>query len=511
MHYMGYLVLQSTDNKNFTIIDGQQRITTLSILVLAVLKNLQLLQEKGIDADDNKKREEKIRTDYIGDLDTVTLISKSKLKLNKHNDDFYQNYIVPLRQMPKGGLTSSEKLLKQSLEWFIDKIHNQISSTNGAKLAEFLDSVADKLFFTTITVTDELNAFKVFETLNARGVRLSSTDLLKNYLFQVVSSDKPKPHETEISRIEKSWETMVSKLRSESFPDFLRTYWNSENKLVRKSELFKVIKKQITSKQKVFELIRNLEDNLNIYIALKEPQNEFWQNPEQKRYVEELKMFCIKQPFGLLMSAYKKLNDSDFTKLLKACVVISFRYNIICGLNPNEQEKVYNKLAYELSQGSLTTINEIIDKLKAIYPEDASFFAAFSEKEINTNGGRNNKIVKYILFNLEKQLSNNDFNNDSDKYSIEHILPENPDESWTNYEESRDERFIYRLGNLTLLNKMENRDIANKNYESKKTVYENSQFVLTKEIAQDYDFWDIDKIANRQKQLAKLAKVIWKL
>lgn len=95
-HYMGYLVLQTKDNKNFDIVDGQQRMTTLSLLVLAILESLQALQLKGIDPENNKKREEQLRNSYIGYLDPVTLIARSKLQLNKHNDSFYQNYLVSL-------------------------------------------------------------------------------------------------------------------------------------------------------------------------------------------------------------------------------------------------------------------------------------------------------------------------------------------------------------------------------------------------------------------------------
>ncbi len=506
-HYMGYLVLQSSDSKKFDIIDGQQRITTLSILALAVLKNLQILQEKGVDPEKNKKREDQIRSTFIGYLDPVTLISRSKLKLNKHNDYFYQNYMTTLRDMPRSGLKTSEKLLKQSLEWFIKKIQNEISNNNGEELARFIDDIADKLFFTKITVTDELNAFKVFETLNARGVRLSSTDLLKNYLFSVVNSANS--HESEMHSLEISWGKIVNKLGGDSFPDYLRAFWNSKNKLVRKSELFKTIKKQISNMEQVFSLIRELEDNLDIYTAFGHPEDEFW-TQEQKKYIKELKMFNIRQPFSLLMIACKKFNEEDFTKLLRACSIISFRYNVICGLNPNEQENVYNKTANLIAHSNKLTINEVIDNLKDVYPEDSRFGAAFEEKELNTTGGRQNKIAKYILFEIEKQLSNQDYEIDSDKYSLEHILPENPDETWAEYEESRDEKYIYRLGNFTLLTKTENKDIGNKNFEIKKLVYKNSQFEITKKIT-DYEDWNIEKIANRQKKLAKTAKTVWKL
>ncbi|MFH1288383.1 MAG: DUF262 domain-containing protein, partial [bacterium] len=283
-HYMGYLVLQSSNSKHFDIIDGQQRMTTLSVFVLAVLKNLQLLQSKGVDSASNKKREDQLRNTYIGYLDPVTLITSSKLRLNKHNDSFYQNYLAPLQNIPQRGLNFSEKLIKKAFEWFLDRVKKDISDKDGADLARFIDSVADKLFFTVITVTDELNAFKVFETLNARGVRLSATDLLKNYLFSIISNENP--HEMEMKNIEERWEKIVGKLGSESFPDFLRVYWNSRNKLVRKTDLFKTIKTFIQNKEKAFSLVRELDENADFYAALRNPEDELWDS-EQKKYISE--------------------------------------------------------------------------------------------------------------------------------------------------------------------------------------------------------------------------------
>lgn len=87
-HYMGYLVLQSGDERNYDIIDGQQRMTTLSLLVLAILSNLGRLVELKVEADDNRRRIEELRKTYIGYLDPVTLIATPKLKLNRHNDQY---------------------------------------------------------------------------------------------------------------------------------------------------------------------------------------------------------------------------------------------------------------------------------------------------------------------------------------------------------------------------------------------------------------------------------------
>lgn len=76
---MGYLVLQSSDNKRFDVIDGQQRLTTISILILAALGHLQELVAAGMDAADNTKRGEQLRSSYIGYLDPVSLVSQTKL------------------------------------------------------------------------------------------------------------------------------------------------------------------------------------------------------------------------------------------------------------------------------------------------------------------------------------------------------------------------------------------------------------------------------------------------
>lgn len=507
-HYMGYLVIQTKDNKYFDIIDGQQRMTTLSLLVLAILKNLEVLQSKGVDKDNNKKRAEQLRNTYIGYLDPVTLISRSKLQLNKHNDSFYQNYLVPLHGIPQRGLNYSEKLLKKALEWFIERVSKDIPNADGMQLARFVDSVADKLFFTVITVTDELNAFKVFETLNARGVRLSSTDLLKNYLFSVVYSENP--HDTEMKKIEERWEKIVGTLGSESFPDFLRVYWNSQNKLVRKTDLFKTIKSSVKNKGKAFSLIRELDENADIYAALRDSDDELW-TAEQKIYIGELRMFGIKQPYSLLMIAHKKFSGDEFTRVLRACSIISFRYNVICNFHTGEQEKVYSDIAYDIFTGELASAQAVIDRLKVVYPEDSVFSAAFAEKELSTVGARNKKVVRYILFALEKHLSNNDYDFDSDKYGIEHVLPESPGLEWPDYDENRDYRFIYRIGNYALLTASENRDIGNKGYVVKKKVYEKSGFTITKKIAEDNSSWDKDRIATRQQSIAKWATSVWRL
>jgi len=265
-HYMGYLVLQSSNNKQFDIIDGQQRLTTISILILAALDHLQKLVSLAIEPEKNQRRKENLQNSYIGYVDPVSLVPRSKLELNRHNNRFYQTYLVPLVAIPVRGLDASEHQLRKAFNWFRDKIaaHSQQS---GENVAIFVDTIVDKLFFTTISVTDELDAFKVFETLNARGVRLSSTDLLKNYLFSIIAASNT--HEVELKALEERWQRIVDELGSESFPDFLRVYWNSCHRLVRKADLFKTIRRHVVTKEQAFSLLRELDRSASIYAALR--------------------------------------------------------------------------------------------------------------------------------------------------------------------------------------------------------------------------------------------------
>ncbi len=507
---MGYLVLQSENDKVFDVIDGQQRLTTLSLIVLAVLKNLRRLVETGKDAEANKQRQEQIRQTYIGYLDPVTLVPRCKLSLNRNNDNYYQTYLVPLEALPVRGFRASEHSLRKAFEWFDRRIAEEYVKNNpnpGVALATFVEGMSDKLFFTVITVTNELNAYKVFETLNARGVRLSSTDLLKNYLFSLLHREGQ--HEHEIKNLENRWEAMVGRLGSESFPDFLRVHWNSRNAFVRQTELFKTIRNRMSSREAVFDLIRRMEQDVETYVALTQPETSDW-SPEAKQYVKELRMFSVRQPFPLLLSAKRTLPEG-FVSLLRACSVVSFRYNVIGSQPANEQERVYNSVATKVASGELNTASAIIAGLSTIYPNDKFFKEAFSEKSIRTTQSRNKRIVRYILCALEYKLTQTDLDFDSIAFNIEHVLPENPGAGWDAFSENELEALTYRLGNLALLANGTNKDIGNAPFAAKKPAYATSTFAATRKLAEENDDWTPERLAARQNWMANQATSIWRI
>ncbi len=510
-HYMGYLVLQSQDEKTFDVIDGQQRLSTLSLIVLAALKNLKRLVGEGKNPEQNQQRLDQIRSTYIGYLDPVTLVARSKLTLNRNNDSYYQNYLVPLGHLPVRGFRASEHSLRKAFEWYEKRIRDYTKKRGGDEgvaLASLVETLSDRLFFTVINVTDELNAYKVFETLNARGVRLSSTDLLKNYLFSVLHRNGEHPHE--MAALEDRWEAIVTRLGAESVPDFLLSHWNSRRTFVRQSELFKTIRGKVTNREAVFELLRGLEEDMDTYLSLTNPEASHW-NATLKNHAQQLRMFKVRQPFPFILAAHRTLSEEDFKKILRACVMVAFRYNVIGNLPTHEQERAYYAAAQKLNIGEATNARSVLESLYEIYPTDDQFKTAFSEKIIRTTDARNRRVVRYVLCELERQDSNQDYDFESDIFNVEHILPQNPETNWAQFTDEEAEAMVYRIGNMALLEKSVNRDIANADYQAKRPRLQASSFALTRKLAEENADWNPGRIALRQQKLAKIATAIWRV
>lgn len=508
-HYMGYLVLQTSDNQKFKIIDGQQRITTLSILILSTIKCLEdLVTEDSLG--NNIIRANNLRGIYIGTFNNVTMLSKNKLQLNKNGDHYYSNYLVPLQDLPLRKRNESEKRMRSCFLWYYKII--KATYKTGEELAAFIESFVHKLYFTVIEVNNTVNAYKVFETLNARGVQLSSADLLKNYLFSIVDKEPIEDVQDNIDGLENHWSETISQLGNRRIDDYLRYFWNSKNKTVRKNQLFKAIKSEITTAQEVFQLLRDLKKNVALYIAIQEPQKEadFWEADNSKMYyraiqpLEELKLFGVKQTYSLLMTAYNNLSDKLFVKLLKFCSIIAFRYNVVSRLNANEQERVYNELTLFI----LKTKQIDYKKLAQLYVNKEEFIARLKGIEFKRS---RHKLVRYILATLEQQQHEHEIDYTSSAYTVEHILPEKTkEEAWSDFEDDDKERFIYRLGNLTLLEKKKNEKLGNLSYDKKLEIYKVSSCQLTQNIPVHYEEWGPMQVNRRQQQLAKLAAQAWR-
>lgn len=507
-HYLGYLVLQKSQDgdENFWIIDGQQRLTTLSILALAITALFNEWSKQGVDSEDNKIRAEKLTERYLGNFSTSKLSISPKLMLNRNNDDFYKSWLLKLRKPTSlAKLKPSQRLMQKAFDYFFNQLSDKFKANkSGAELAEFLEKIVGTgIVFTQIVVENDLDAFKVFETLNARGVKLSTADLLKNYLFKLTSQ----MGEIDLNEAERQWQNINDTIRANDLTTFIRHYWNSKYRIERQPTLFKAIKREISSPQLAFDFLNDLENMSQFYTAFNNPSDDIW-NKEESIQLKVLEMLGVTTCYSLMLAAINHMDRKELKILLRELAVITFRYNII-GLNPNEAERLFSKVANEITNKSITTAKDATLALKALYVSDKNFVQSFSTVSINTK--RKKELVKYILVKIENQIAEKDYQPEDAVATIEHILPENPGSVWEDaFSIDIQDDYIYRIGNYGLLEASINHKLdGNKPFLEKLVEYKKSAYKLSNEYCA-YEKFDPAIIALRQEKMAKTAKTIWK-
>jgi uncharacterized protein DUF1524 len=379
---------------------------------------------------------------------------------------------------------------------------------DGVTLAELLaETVGRQLLFILITVDDELNAYTVFETLNARGLELSATDLLKNYLFSRVRVA------ADLDALQRRWRGLTSTVQQERFPEFFRYHLQTEHARVRSQRLFKLVRDSVRTPEQVFGLMEALEGRAELFTALADPNHGYWiELPAARPFVSELNLFRVRQMTPLLFAAWEKLSKENFVGILRLVSVISFRYSVVSGLNTNALEPVYHGAAKSVLDGSARTPAEVFAQLRPIYVDDTRFEQEFARFPIDTSGQRK-RVAKYVLARLESDASGRACDPDTDPGTIEHILPENPAEVWeASFPPSQWESMIYRLGNLTLLEPSANRRVGNAEYQEKLAAYAQSVYTLTEKIPElAPDEWTPALLDARQRQLAARARHVWRV
>lgn len=508
-HYMGALVVESLSDREFRIIDGQQRLATLSLLALAVIEQLRALVEQDIEPAPNRERAIALRNRFIGEKDPASLQESSKLFLNQTDDPFYQDYLVQCREpINPRGLPTSNRRLWECFRYFRQRLAGvDAFKRDGVAVAEFLnETIARQLLFILISVDDELNAYTVFETLNARGLELSSTDLLKNYLFSRIQVS------ADLEALQRRWRQLIATVRQERFPEFLRYHLLCEHRQVRRQRLFKMVRDSVREPRQVFDLMAALELRAELFNALSDPYHEFWiERPECQPAIKELNLFGVRQMTPLLFAVWSRFSAPDFARTLKLVSVIAFRYSVVGQLNTNALEPIYHDAAQGVLDGSLRGPAAVFACLRSIYIDDDRFERDFASLEIDTSR-RRKKLAKYILAGLESDASGKPCDAETDPATIEHILPENPLEAWSEcFPAERWANSIYRLGNLTLLESSTNRRIGNGPYEDKQAEYAQSAYVLTRDIPRMApEEWTPALLEKRQRRLAERAVHLWR-
>ena len=506
-HYMGALVVEAKSDRRFVIIDGQQRVATLSLLILAVIDALGKLAHRGVATKDNKTRAEELRKRFIGEKDPASLVESSRLQLNETDDGFYQDYLVQLRppRNPRG-LVRSNRSLWKCFTYFQKRVEETDAFRHdGTALARLVSEfVARRLVFILITVDDALNAYTVFETLNARGLELTTTDLLKNYVFARASSaDRPS--------MLRRWRRIAATVGQQNVPHLLRYHMLCEEPKVRSRRLFKLMRSRYRTPKDVYELLEVLESRAEVFAAMKDPLHGYWVDlPEARRYIVELNVFRVTQMMPLVFTAWERWHPAEFVRMLRLLCTLAFRYTVVSRLNPSELEAAYHRASKAVAEGAVGGARALFHLLESIYVTDEQTKNDFALLSIPTRGPRK-RLVRYILARLEADMSGKPCDPETDPGTIEHILPENPDSAWEDdFPVGRQDAAVNRIGNLTLLEAGLNREVANASYGEKVDAYRRSGYALSRDVLDVApEEWTQARLDARQRRLAARAAHIW--
>ncbi len=507
-YLLGSVVFNVEEAPQLFIIDGQQRLTTASILLCALRNHL---IECG-------------KNDLANELEEHFLVNMQgtghftpKLILNGYDKDFYHNYIFQ-KYTPfdaktlaqKSGLPTSNKYLASCYDYMHNKIKDmceqdwQIENLTSSILAAY----DKKLVIININVGNDQDAFRLFETLNERGRDLSKFDLLKNHMFSIANE--------KLRSVQTNWEIISQHLGYQRTVKFIRHHWMSTKGEVREKDLFIKIQSYIITSDMAEEYTASLVEPSALYGAFFSYDHHLWDKyAKGKRYhlrhlLHATKVMQAEQLFIVLLAILES-NPKMCVDMLRMLTIFTFRYSTICGMPAASLTSVYINAAHHIRKNPNTTADEVFSKFFAdLYPDDQQFHEAFSNKFT-----RDKALARYILIEINNSLDGRpsmETQTNTSVTDLEHIVPIKYDEYWKDVDQKSlegIEQYVHYLGNMTLLSSKLNQGIGNSDFETKKEAYIKDSIAITEWVVA-MQKWGIDEIMERQKLMADEAVKIWR-
>jgi hypothetical protein len=514
-YFVGLMVFMRTDDGRLRVLDGQQRLATTVILFSAL--------RAWYGSTDPQGDATRIQYDFIGRAEYGEPKAEPKLSLNRNNDDRFQAYVIngsPIESIKADLKKTGKNAPNHDLLDAIVFAHQRISdiaqkkgdsAQTKAYFAELIKFLRDAVIAVRLTVPNESNAFRVFETLNDRGMDLSAVDLIKNHLFGLAHSDGANA----LKQLEHRWSQLTQTLQSLRQEDFLKVYWTSRHGLVQLDDIFEAVKATTKTGDAATNLSIDLLEAAENYAALDDADDPVWapHTPQSREFIGRLKILGSKLVRPVMLSAMKKFDIGEFEKLLRVLEVIIVRWQVVGEGRTGTIERTCARLAASIWSGKVTKRKGIVDALAELNTPDAEFTAKFGAQENLTR----QKAV-YLLKRIEEHLRHATLGipgqglGPNSDLSLEHILPSNPGAAWSALI-SLDiglASMSDRTGNLCLLPPGLNKDLGNADFATKVKIYQKSGLLTTKQVA-EYSVWNTQSIEARQKWLAKHAAAVWHL
>lgn len=504
------------------IIDGQQRILTLTIL-LGALRDI----AKGIDTETSSRyqRQNIALEDWSGQL-------TFRIQCGDSAQEFFQTYIQEAEKSILEAIpdTREEKRIKENYEYFYSRILEEVNSHDKkSEKLKILNTIRDKIGDLTvihIKIQNEEDAYEIFETTNARGVDLNVADLLKNLVFKNI---KPKGNK-DIAK--EKWATIESNILTTEteVKRFLRYFWISKHSFATEKQLFREIKRDISDWDK---FLSGLLDASEQYLLLLTGDLEDWKDWGVKnadrihKSISAIRQMGVSQCYVLFLSILRNYDNlkTDPSRIFELIERFTFNYSVLSKFPGNRVEKIYARYAQRLETIVATeTPKKIAGKVNSLFSQlenelreerpPKELFVEFFRELRYKNSEQGRVIVKYVLSEINNfYATTNEHKIDFENVNVEHLIPQKPDNSWK-LGKGDIAKYVNLLGNLTLIDKRINSTIGNRSITEKIAHLKKSELPITKKLLDDLSVaggkWGEKEVILRQQKFAELGySKIW--
>ena len=486
------------------VVDGQQRLATTAILLSAIRQYLKTIGEKMM--------EKAIRNDFLTGIDRRQRSYVPKMTLNSTDHDLFRAIVTYDGDgaLPPPVL-ESQRLLLAAYALARKHIGNILSPYNqqdhGDRLNDWVTFLESRASVVLVKVPNASDAYRMFETLNDRGLRTSQADLIKNYLFGCAGE--------RITEVQHLWTLMRGTLETIDEHDitvtFLRQALIVQQGHLRKSDVYNTVQKTIRSKDSAVTFATDLDRLATIYGAIFNPEHKTWNPhpPSTRQAIRVLNTLNIRPLRPTVLAAAARITyKAELSKALHLLLSLGVRLLIASSTRSQAVEVPLADAAHSLWEGKIKTADELRVALTSITPNDEVFRTAYKTARV-----ANARLARYYLRSLEIAACKEPEpwfipTDDATIINLEHVLPKNPENNWPQFNDDEVRRYSSRLGNLTLMRASDNRIVLSAPFEDKKPFYSRSPYILTKQIA-TYLQWTVDSITERQEELARLAPKAW--
>jgi uncharacterized protein with ParB-like and HNH nuclease domain len=491
-HFMGFLVFvpgvaQPGQHTTFHLIDGQQRLTTSSI-ILAAIRNV--AKQAG-------------QQDLADEIHQYYLVHPLKhgeqhyRLLPKERDHDSYISLVSGKDAPTGRMADA-------LQYFEGRLSELVVEAPG-QLRSFFDTVCQRLEFMCATLEAE-NAYNIFKSLNSTGVPLGQSDLIRNFVFMHVAPEDHDTFDKELwGPLEDCFARADGALDEDQFSRFFRDYLMSGGKYVRPKETFSIFEARFEATDfSPQDLARSLTVSVRDYAIISGKEADT--DDEVTQALHGLNLLESSTTYPLLLALFDRRRSGAIQSRELANAIGMLRGFIlrrfVCGESSRGYGQMFVRAPVKDASDPIDALwNYLLDRG---WPHDRQFEAAFVEFPLYQRG-----YVREVLATLERARGHKE-PADLSAAQVEHVMPQTLSCDWRSDLGLDAERvhadWLHRPGNLTL--SAYNQELWNHPFALKRQRYAQSNIVLTRELA-DYDRWTETEIKKRGQMLATEATQIW--